>query len=142
MSDLTELDGRLLVVFDGHCGLCQGVVRWLLRRDGRDRLRFAPSTELPELLARAGVAVDGPETILVQRGAGTAGEAVLVRSDAVLACLRELPGVWPAVARIVAVVPRGLRDLVYRLLARVRYRIWGRYAVCPLPTEAERAHFL
>ena len=142
MSDLTELDGRLLVVFDGQCGLCHGAVRWLLRRDLRDRLRFAPSSAVAELPAGKGVAAGALETIVVVRGAGTAAETVLVRSDAVLACLRELPGAWPAVAAVASAVPVGVRDLVYRLIARVRYRIWGKLAVCPLPTEAERAHFL
>ncbi len=146
MSSLNQLGGRLLVVYDGHCGLCNGSVRWLLRRDQRDRLRFVPSesSKVAELLERHGygAAEAGPETILVVRNAGEAGERVLERSDAVLALLAELPGAWSALAAGLGWIPRPLRDIGYRLVARGRYRIWGRFKSCPLPTAAERGRFL
>jgi predicted DCC family thiol-disulfide oxidoreductase YuxK len=56
--------------------------------------------------------------------------------------LAELPGPWPSVARILRFIPRSLRDVGYRIVARLRYRIWGRLENCPIPTEAERAKFL
>ena len=141
------LGGRLLVLFDGHCGLCNGSVRWFLRRDRRDRMRFAASDSprVGALLARHGLNVstaDGPSSILVVLGVEGPGERVLARSDAVLALLGELPGPWPVVAGMVRVIPRVLRDIGYRLIARWRYQVWGRLESCPIPTVAERERFL
>lgn len=147
-----ELGSRLLVIYDGRCGLCNRSVRWFLRRDAHDRLRFIPSESprVAPLLARHGFTSpdlpDGPNSILAVRNPGQSPgqstEQVLVRSAAILAMLRELPGPWPAIAAILRVIPRPLRDLGYRSIARIRYRIWGRYDTCPLPTPAERARFL
>jgi predicted DCC family thiol-disulfide oxidoreductase YuxK len=140
--------GQLLVIFDGHCGLCNSLVRWLLRRDSQNRLRFAASEseKVVELLARHGFAVldppAGPGTILVVRDTDCPQERVLVRSDAVVALLNELPRPWPVVATILKLIPRPLRDFGYRLIARWRYRIWGRLESCPLPTTEERERFL
>jgi len=59
-----------------------------------------------------------------------------------LTLLRELPSPWPAAAAALRLVPRPLRALGYRLVARWRYRIWGRLESCPLPTTEERERFL
>jgi predicted DCC family thiol-disulfide oxidoreductase YuxK len=148
MSALDELGGRLLVVFDGHCALCDRSVRWLARRDRDDRLRFAASEseKVTGQLEHYGLSAAepglGPTTILVVRGAGGASECVLVRSDAVVALLGELPQPWPSIAVILHWIPRPLRDLGYRLIACWRYRIWGRLENCPIPASDERQRFL
>jgi len=85
---------------------------------------------------------NGPNSILVALYIGSPAERLLARSDAVLAVLAELPQPWPALAAILRLIPRPLRDLVYRLVARWRYRIWGRLESCPIPTAAERDRFL
>jgi predicted DCC family thiol-disulfide oxidoreductase YuxK len=56
--------------------------------------------------------------------------------------LRELPRPWPPVVAVLRWIPRPVRDLGYRLIARWRYRIWGRLKSCPLPTAEERTRFL
>jgi predicted DCC family thiol-disulfide oxidoreductase YuxK len=148
MTDRIEVGERLLVVFDGHCGFCNKSVRWFLRRDRHDRLRFAASQSprVAELLAGHGFTPSdletGPNTILVLRDAGGPSERVLVRSEAAVAMLLELPRPWPAVGRLISWIPRPARDLGYRLVARWRYRIWGRLEMCPLPTPEERERFL
>jgi predicted DCC family thiol-disulfide oxidoreductase YuxK len=148
VSCLAELGDRLVVIFDGHCGLCNRTVRWLLRRDRRDQLRFVASeSEMAAgLLARHGInspdAESGPATILAVLNFGGPAERVLARSEAVLALLAELPRPWPAVAAALGWIPRPLRDLGYRLIARWRYRIWGRLESCPVPTAEERKRFL
>lgn len=147
MSNLEILGDRLLVVFDGQCVLCNGWVRWLLRRDRRDRLRFAASSspQAAALLARHGevLEADGaPGTVLVFRNPLEPGERPLIRFAATLAILRELPRPWPAIAALLGWIPGFFSDAVYRLVARWRYRIWGRLADCPLPTKEERERFL
>jgi predicted DCC family thiol-disulfide oxidoreductase YuxK len=147
VSGMDEIGDRLLVVFDGHCGFCNGFVRWLLRRDRHDRLRFAAS-ESPKvagLLARHADLLEpggAPGTVLVFRHSLMAQEQVLTRFSATLALLRELPRPWPAVAAVLRWVPGFLSDPLYRLVARWRYRIWGRLESCPIPTAEERARFL
>jgi predicted DCC family thiol-disulfide oxidoreductase YuxK len=143
-----DIGGRLLVVFDGRCGFCNHSVRWLLRRDAEDRLRFvaAEQAKVAGVLARPRVEVasdaDGPGSIVVVRDAGGAAENVLVRSEAVVALLHALPRPWPWVGVALKLVPRPVRDMGYGLVARWRYRLWGRLESCPVPTAEERERFL
>jgi len=116
MIDRIELGDRLLVIFDGHCGFCNRSVRWLLKRDTHDRLRFAASQSprVAALLAGHGFTPSdletGPNTILVLRDAGGPSERVLVRSEAAVAMLVELPRPWPAVGRVLSWIPRPARS--------------------------------
>ena len=125
-----------------RCGGCCGATFG-------DRLRFVPleSESAAPVLSRhevggsmAGGAI--PETILVVRDAGGTAESVLVRSDAVVALLLELPRPWPWIGVALRLIPRAVRDLGYRLVARWRYRVWGRLESCPVPTAEERERFL
>jgi predicted DCC family thiol-disulfide oxidoreductase YuxK len=147
VNSVPKLGNRLLVIFDGHCVLCNSAVRWFLRRDRRDQLRFAASESinLTALLARHHIAANaqaGPDTILVVRDFNRPAEEIHLRSNAALAILRELPQPWPTVAAALRLIPRPLRDLGYRLIAGSRTRIWGRLESCPIPTAAERDRFL
>lgn len=146
MEGTIDIGGRLLVVFDGHCGFCSASVRWLLRRDRWDRLRFVAveSEKIRGLLTRHSLSDLDSEsgTILVVRNAGMAAESVLMRSDAVVTLLQELPQPWPAVGAALKWIPRRVRDVGYRMIARWRHRIPGRLESCPLPTAEERKWFL
>ena len=150
VEDFSEIGERVLVMFDGYCGFCNASVRWLLRRDRRDRLRFLAldSDQAEPVLARHGLSRRDPAqnvdtgTIVVARDVGGAAESVLVRSDAVVALLKELPKPWPWVGAALGWVPRAIRDLGYRVVARWRYRIWGRLKSCPIPSAEERGRFL
>jgi predicted DCC family thiol-disulfide oxidoreductase YuxK len=148
VSELENLGDRLLFIFDGRCGLCNRSVRWFLTRDRLDRLRFVPS-ESPRVagvLARHGLdaaaATGNSGSILVAQSLDTPSERLLSRSDAVLALLAQLPSPWPTVAGTLRLIPRPLRDLAYRLVARWRYRVWGRLETCPIPTAKERSRFI
>jgi len=138
--DLSQPE-NLLVLFDGECGMCNGAVRWLLRRDRAGRIVFAPQESAAGAPWReqSGVTAD---SIVVIAHRSQPGQQVLAQSDAVLAILRVLPAPWPALADLARIVPRPWRNLVYRLVARWRYRIFGRLQACPLPAAADRARFL
>ncbi|MEO1009336.1 MAG: thiol-disulfide oxidoreductase DCC family protein [Planctomycetota bacterium] len=126
-----------IVLFDGICGLCNGLVDFLLRKDRHGRLRYAAlqSDAGAHLLERTGVPPEA-DTIVVVRG----GRALL-RSDAVLAIARELGPPW-SLAGVLRVIPRPIRDLAYRVIARNRYRVFGTRDTCRRPTEAERSRIL
>uniref|UniRef100_E6PYM7 Thiol-disulfide oxidoreductase DCC n=1 Tax=mine drainage metagenome TaxID=410659 RepID=E6PYM7_9ZZZZ len=144
---------RLLVVFDGCCPFCHASVGWLLRRDRRDRLRFAAS-ESPHAVALLSSVADriqdavpmesgNPGTIIVLAPASKAmPQRVLLRSEAVLACMGELSPPWPQLAALVRLIPRPIRDRAYRAVASLRYRLAPRLDACPLPPPEFRHRFL
>jgi predicted DCC family thiol-disulfide oxidoreductase YuxK len=105
-----------LVFFDGRCGVCQRGVRFVLARDRRARLRFAP-LDGPTFARRAPRGL--PDSLVV-----LAGGRVLVRSEAVLHILRTLGGLWRLLAALAAPVPRPWRDACYDRVARARHRIF------------------
>lgn len=136
----------LTVFFDGHCGLCNRTVDFLIREDAESRrLRFAtlqgPTADLwrmnGRLPATKTTAADDLESLLV-----VWGERTLDRSDAALAIGEHLGGLWRVFAILARAVPRPLRDGVYRLVARHRYRFFGRRETCRLPTKEERSLFI
>lgn len=140
---MTESAEDLHVVFyDGVCGLCDRTVQFLLRIDRQRILSFAPlqGTTAARLTAHDS-RFDDARTILFVEDYGTARERVSVRSTAVLRILARLGGLWRAVSWL-RVIPRPLRDLAYRIVARYRYRWFGRFDSCRLPAAAIAARFL
>jgi predicted DCC family thiol-disulfide oxidoreductase YuxK len=131
--------GRHIVFFDGVCGLCDKTVRFLLRHDRHDRLRFAPlqGETARRVLPPLGGRPEDLDTIYVV----TADGRLLQRSRAVLFATVALGGAWVLLGAL-RIVPRPLADLVYRFVARVRYRVFGRFDTCSIPTPEERARFL
>ncbi len=140
--------GHPIVFYDGVCGFCNRVVRFVLRRDRQGLFRFAPlqGRLAREVLARHGITLPAADTsdpgtfYLLLDPAGP-GERLLARSQAVLFLLRNLPG-HSLTAALFRLLPRFLRDALYNLVARHRYRFFGRYDACPLPRPQDRARFL
>lgn len=146
--DAERPDGQLpqgvdhLVLYDGTCGFCDASIQWLLDHDTRRRFHFAPlQGEQAARLRRAHpeLPVDLDSVLLVERSAQ--GSVVCSRSTAVLSICRQLPAPWSWLA-VFSVLPRVLRDAGYGLVARSRYRIWGRVDACRLPDPATAARFL
>lgn len=131
-----------ILVYDGECGFCARSVQFVLAHDRRQVLRFA---------ARDGAAgravrerhpqLQGVESLLwVERRDGR--EVVAIYSDAVLETARYLGGVYGVLAALGRLVPRALRDPVYRVIAKLRKRLLGGAAVCTLPSPQELARML
>jgi predicted DCC family thiol-disulfide oxidoreductase YuxK len=141
-----NLDGLLPVVFyDGVCGLCNRTVQFILKRDRRKVFRFAPlQGPLANRILRAhGIDPSGLDTIYVAANCDvSSNERLLARSDAAMFVLREIGGIWRVGADVLGLLPRSVRDWGYDLIARNRYRIFGRYETCPMPSEGVRARFL
>ena len=133
-----------LVFYDGVCGLCDRLVRFLLVRDARGVFRFS---QLQGALARRELVPHGfdpndLDTVFVIADWGTPRQRVLARSRAVLFALAQLGGGWGVLARVGHLIPRGIADVAYRAVARSRYRIFGRFDVCPMPRPEWRTRFL
>lgn len=129
-----------IVLFDGHCVFCDGLVRWMIARDPGARLRFAPLAGETAAALRerhAEIPVDDDTVVYVD-----AGETVFLRSDAALSVLALLETPLRHVAAPLGWLPRWLRDPPYRLFARVRYRVFGRFDSCPIPAPDVARRFL
>jgi len=153
-----------VILFDGLCNLCDSAVGWIVDHDRRGTFRFASlqSDIARELLSKAGAAQGGatsdgkPSPLPLSRrergeeqNAAVPDSIVLIdeqgethmRSDAAIRIARGLGFPW-SLAAVFTIVPRPLRDWLYRLVARNRYRWYGRRESCRVPTAAERARFL
>jgi predicted DCC family thiol-disulfide oxidoreductase YuxK len=129
--------GAPVVFFDGVCGLCNRFVDFVIRHDSGGAFRFAPlqGETAHEHLTEADVR-DLKTFVLLD------GEGTYRKSTAVLRVLGRLGGFWRAVATVLWLVPRPLRDVGYACVARHRYAIFGKKEACRLPTLAERGRFL
>lgn len=117
-----------IVVFDGLCNLCSGGARWLQHHQSNVPFRLVPmQSELGRsLLAQHGYDPDDPLTFLV-----VDGEQCITQSDAWIHLTVAAGGGW-RLARAARVLPKALRDSIYRLIARNRYRWFGRRKTCYL----------
>ncbi len=126
-----------IVLFDGLCNLCDGAVQFIIDRDARGRFRFA-SLQSPfaqELIRRHRIDGAIDSIVLIESGRAHTG------SRAALRIARRLDGFWPLLYGLI-VLPRPLGNALYDLIARNRYRWFGRRSVCRVPTPHLRARFL
>lgn len=126
-----------ILLYDGVCGLCDRTVQWVLRHDPDGTMRFAT---LQGAIGRAAVA-RAPELTQVDSVVLLHKDGAWIRSTAVLEVLRYVGGAW-SLALAAYVIPRPVRDWAYNAVARRRYRIFGRYDTCPIPSPGTRARFL
>jgi predicted DCC family thiol-disulfide oxidoreductase YuxK len=128
-----------IVFFDGICGLCDRFVWFVLDRDRRAKFRFAAlQSPLAQALLPAHAAdPERLDTLYVL----TRDAQLHARSRAVLFTLEELGGIYRCAA-LARVLPARLCDALYDLVARWRYRVFGKVTACRVPAETERRRFL
>lgn len=141
-SDTPHAEPTAVLLIDGVCALCEGAVRFVLdhERPGAPPLRFAPlqSDAGQRLLRDAGLPSDYLDGVVFVAPDGRA----LTGADAALHVARWLSQPWRGLAAVGRAMPRVLRDGVYGVVARSRYRVFGTKEVCGLPTQVERARML
>ena len=137
LSDTASVSGQPIISFDGVCAMCNTFVDVVVRADKRAIFRFAPLQgetarqilpPLPDDPARWSV------IYVDERG-------IHDQSDASLEVCRRLGGFWSLLS-LLRFVPRALRDRVYRMVVRNRYRWFGRRDTCRVPQPGERHRFL
>ncbi len=131
-----------VLLYDGECGLCNAVVRFLLREDVGGRIRFAPLQGEPAqryLKAQGLPTADFDSLVFVPDWNQPAAGAYRLRTAGVAATADEIGGLWRVVSWL-RFLPAVLRDGAYKLVARMRYALFGEYKPTPLPepTWAER----
>jgi predicted DCC family thiol-disulfide oxidoreductase YuxK len=139
----TELKTAPVLLYDGECGVCDKSVQMILNHDRRKVMRFAAlqSNYGREVVARHPSLSNVDSLILVEPTDETRGEHVFIRSTAVLRIAAYLGGAWKLLL-VGYIIPRPIRDFMYDVVARNRYRILGASDACMLPSPDVRARFL
>jgi predicted DCC family thiol-disulfide oxidoreductase YuxK len=133
-----------IVLYDGVCGLCNRLVRFVLKNDRNDVFRFASlqSKLAEQILVRHRLRSESLETVYVVLDYGLAEERLLSRLQAVVYVLQQMSRPLVYVSVILRVLPAPIQKFLYGLIARNRYRVFGRHETCPLPDSATRSKFL
>ena len=127
-----------LVIFDGVCNLCNGAVQFIIAHDVKRSFIFTPlqSATGQKVLLQFGLPTDDFESFIYIR------EGKLhQRSTAALYVLKDIGGLWALLYAFI-IVPRLLRDGVYNMVARYRYRIFGKRDTCMVPTPEIKKRFI
>lgn len=128
---------RSIILFDGVCNLCNGFVQFVIARDSKNVFTFGSlqSHEAQKLLAPFGFDSEKLSTVVLMHEG-----IIFTQSTAALKILRELRG-WRW-AYVFIIVPPFLRDIIYNIVAKHRYTIFGKRDSCMVPTPEQRDKFI
>ena len=129
---------KIILLFDGVCNLCDGLVQYVIKHDKKDIFRFdsLQSENGVAILKHLGIDPEKMDSMVVY----VPGKAYYVQSDAALEIGKHVG--WKIPAVVAQVFPKSLRDAVYRYVARNRYKWYGKKDQCMIPTPEIRAKFL
>ncbi|MGH1335807.1 MAG: thiol-disulfide oxidoreductase DCC family protein [Aureispira sp.] len=135
---MKKSDTTAIVLFDGVCNLCDRSVQFIIKHDPKGRYKFAPlQSDFAKKLLQE-YQLDGEDlerAVLIENG------KAYTHSSASLRVTRHLSGAWPLLYGFI-IIPRFIRNAVYRWVARNRYRWFGQKDNCVLPSPENRARFL
>lgn len=137
LENADDVNGHSIVFFDGVCGLCNHAVNFLMARDRHRRLRFAAlQGQTAGQVIPAEIRDQLSTLVFLEHG------QLFYRSTAVARMLMRIGGPWKIVGAALWLIPWPLRDVGYRLVSKIRYRLFGKHQTCRLPTPEERQLFL
>ena len=127
-----------VILYDGVCGLCDRFVRFIITRDSSAKLKLAPlqSESAIALLQKFHLPVTALSTVVLIEG-----EKSYIKSAAVLRSLRYLDGAWKFFT-ILRIIPAPISDFMYDFVARNRYRWFGKFDACIIPSPEIKTRFL
>jgi len=130
-------EGRHIILFDGVCNLCNRSVQFIIKKDKKGIFKFASlqSTVGKELLKEFELPEDSFQSFIYVKN-----DRAFSRSDAALEIAKMLNGVWPF-AYFFKIVPKFFRDPIYNLIARNRYKWFGKKDECMVPTSKMKERF-
>lgn len=134
----SSIPGKKIVLFDGVCNLCNNSVNFIIEHDKKDIFRFASlqSEYGKKLTSERGIKQAEVDSIVLI----DPGNAYFVKSSAALEIAKELSGyAW---MRIFLYLPEGFRNFVYDIIAKNRYKWFGKKDSCMIPTKELKAKFL
>jgi predicted DCC family thiol-disulfide oxidoreductase YuxK len=132
-----------VLLYDGECGLCNAVVRFLLRHDRRKILHFSPlqGPTSQRFLRSRNLNTENFDSLVFAENLDAAAAQHWTRTAAILEIIRRLGGGWK-ILLISRLIPASGRDALYRLIARTRYRLFREYRPRPLPNPAWEKRFI
>jgi len=136
-SEARGFAGKPIIFFDGVCAMCNTFVNFALRIDRREMFLFAPLQGTTARRLLPPLSEDPRDWSMIYLDENGIHDQL----DASLEVYRRLGGVWRLLSML-RYIPRSIRTPMYRILARNRYRWFGRRETCRIPTEAEKSRFL
>lgn len=127
-----------VILFDGVCNFCNSSINFTIRHDKKNRFHFAPLQSEPGIAIKKQYNLPDEflsSVILIENG------KAYIKSTAALRIARRLNGAWPLFYGLI-IVPVFIRDRVYNIIARNRYKWWGKKESCMVPTPEVRKKFL
>jgi predicted DCC family thiol-disulfide oxidoreductase YuxK len=127
-----------ILLFDGVCNLCNSIVQFTIKRDPKEKFKFASlqSESGQALLKKFGLPTDDFDSFVFIKE-----DKYFLKSSAGLHVLKELGGVWKLFYGFI-IFPRPLRDFVYNIIAKTRYKIFGKRDTCMIRTSRLKQRFL
>ena len=127
-----------ILLFDGVCNLCNSIIQFTIKRDPKGKFKFASlqSESGQALLKKFGLPTDDFDSFVFING-----DKHFLKSSAGLHVLKELGGVWK-LFYVFIIFPRPLRDFIYNMIEKTRYRIFGKRDTCMIPTQDIKLRFL
>lgn len=129
---------KKIILFDGVCNLCNNSVTFVIKRDKKDKFRFAALQETAgqQLVEQYGIDTSKTDSIILIEH-----NKAYIKSTAALRIARHLGGLYP-LAYAFMIIPNFIRNWVYDYVARNRYKWYGKKESCMIPTPELRSKFL
>jgi predicted DCC family thiol-disulfide oxidoreductase YuxK len=129
---------KSIILFDGVCNFCNGAIQFIIKRDKHNKYSFGAlqSEAGQRLLTQYNLPVDKLSTFILIED-----DKTYSKSEAALKIARHLSGLWPVLYPLI-ILPAFLRDILYNIIARNRYKWFGRKDECIMPTPELKARFL
>lgn len=127
-----------LILFDGVCNLCNGLVRFIIKRDSQGIIKFSP---LQSSYAQAFLKDLKADPEKINTVVYVSEGRVFYKSLSILHLLKDLGGIWKLAYGFI-IIPAFLRDMLYDIIASVRYRIFGKKNSCMIPSDDIKERFL
>ena len=126
-----------IVLFDGVCNLCNNTILFLIKHDKNNQLHFAAQQTNAgvKIMNQYGINLNTSSVIFIKN------ETVYVRSDAVIEIAKQLNG-WPRILLAGKILPLNIRNWVYDLIAKYRYKIFGKKNECAIPSKEHMHKFI
>lgn len=132
------MNHKQIILFDGVCNFCNYWVNFVLKRNQKNLFLFAAlqSKTGQELLTKFNLSTTDFDTFILING-----DSFQTKSDAAISIASNIAG-WPKILLIGKIIPRFLRNFIYDLIAKNRYKIFGKRESCRIPTKEEKEKFL
>lgn len=132
------MNDKAIIIFDGVCNFCNGAVNFIIKRDSRHKFLFTPmqSSLAKKLAGQHKIDNLGKDTFLLIKDGNS-----YIWTSAALEIANELDGYW-YLFRVFRIIPRPVRDIVYRAFARNRYALFGRTEACMIPSQDVKDRFI